>query len=323
MALRHGAQPGDLALGKLARCEDTLVAQFVHRPLAVECFPGLAVTHATHGRQVGRQVTPRAQGPHLVYQPRIQHGVKALRDTRVQPGAVRGFQRHQWHRHQVQPGAGGCLAGPVKTAQRTSRHAVYLQRTLYTLAVLRRQARGGKGVHPRQLRMFGRPALRRGLLLQPGADGRVGRGHIVQPLLQRLEVQHAAAHQQRQLAALVDLAYQTPRIAHKLGCAIRLQRVADVDQVVRHRRAFGQRGFGRADVHAAVDQRRVHTDDFHRVRACYGHGRRRLSRGGGAGQRKAPGFRRLLRRHALAPHASAPASSPRAQSRYSRTTGRW
>jgi hypothetical protein len=40
--------------------------------------------------------------------------------------------------------------------------------------------------------------------------------------------------------------------------------IRDVDQVVRHLRQFGGAGFGRANVHAAVDQRRVHADDLHR-----------------------------------------------------------
>jgi hypothetical protein len=78
------------------------------------------------------------------------------------------------------------------------------------------------------------PALRGRFIGQRGAHGGVGLGHVVQAVEQRLEVQHGAAHQQRQLAARADLIDQARGIGHELGGAVGLQRVADVDQVVRH-----------------------------------------------------------------------------------------
>lgn len=113
--------------------------------------------------------------------------------------------------------------------------------------------------------MQGRPAFVGGFGLQYSTQGRVGLGHVVQAVAQGLEIKHGAADQQGQLAACIDLGDQPPGIGHKLRRAIGLQRVADIDQVVRHGGQFGAAGFGRAYVHAAVDQGRIDADDFDRV----------------------------------------------------------
>ena len=41
--------------------------------------------------------------------------------------------------------------------------------------------------------------------------------------------------------------------------------IDDIDQMMRRHRAFFGGRFGRADIHLAIDQRRIDTDDFHRV----------------------------------------------------------
>jgi hypothetical protein len=93
-AVRHAAQPGQLALGQLAGGGDAAFAQLASgSPAAVQRLPGLAVAHAAHRRQVGVQVAARAQRAHLVQQARRQHGVKALGDALMQPGAVLRLQR--------------------------------------------------------------------------------------------------------------------------------------------------------------------------------------------------------------------------------------
>ena len=129
--------------------------------------------------------------------------------------------------------------------------------------------------------MHGRPADAGGLGVQPGAHLGVGGGHVVDAVEQRLEIQHGATHQQRDGAAGADLSDQALGVLHELGRAVRLQRVEDVDQVVGHGGPLLQAGFGGADVHAAVDQGRVHADDFTGLAA--------LGQDGGQGQR-AVGF---------------------------------
>jgi hypothetical protein len=59
-------------------------------------------------------------------------------------------------------------------------------------------------------------------------------------------------------------------VAHKVGCAVSVQRIADVDQVMRHSGQFCRTGLGRANVHAAINQSRIDADDFYRMGVCKG-----------------------------------------------------
>src|SRR5690606_6867271 len=83
------AQPGELALGELARRGDPPLPQFPDVALPVEVFPGLAVAHRTDGREVERcrmaaQLRQGAQRPHLVEETRGKHRVEAPGDPPVQ-----------------------------------------------------------------------------------------------------------------------------------------------------------------------------------------------------------------------------------------------
>ena len=136
--------------------------------------------------------------------------------------------------------------------------------------------------------MHGGPAQLGGLRVQHGAHVGVGCGHIVEPVHQRLEIQHGAAHQQRYGLAGADFIDQLLRVAHELGRAVGLQRIDDVDEVMRDGGQLCRRGLGRADVHAFVDQGRIHADDLGLLPAlCQALGQcqrcRSLARGSGAG----------------------------------------
>jgi hypothetical protein len=172
----------------------------------------------------------------------------------------------------------------VKSRQRSPADAVHLQRALDALRVVGRQARGRGRVHARQRGVHRGPAFLPRLGVQLCPYGGVGRGHVVQAMRQRLEIQHGAAHQQRQPPARADLADQAARIQHEFGSAVGLPGVADVDQVVRDGGEFGCRGLGGADVHAAVHQRRIDADDLHVVALRDRQRGRRLAAGRGAGQ---------------------------------------
>ncbi len=162
--------------------------------------------------------------------------------------------------------------------------AVDLQRTLDALAVCGCQAGGGHRIHLRQFGVHRRPAFLLRLGFDGGAQDGLRRWHGVYAVEQGFDIQHGPAHQQRQAIAPGDLADQGLRVLHKFGGAVGLQRIADVDQVVRHRGQFGGARFGGANVHATVDQRRVHADDFHRVRPGDGQRGGGLATGGRTGQ---------------------------------------
>ena len=112
--------------------------------------------------------------------------------------------------------------------------------------------------------MHGRPAMALCLLFQLAAQGGFGFGQFAQSFEQGLEVQHGAAGQQRQVAALLDPGDQLLCIACKLCGTVALAGIDDVDQVVWNRRQLFGGGFGRSNVHAPVDQSGIDADDFHR-----------------------------------------------------------
>jgi len=232
------------------------------------------------------QVAACAQGRHLINESSGQHGVETLGDALMQPGPVVGFQGKK------RTGAGVvCVVcyffDSVKARQRLARDMPHLQRTLNALAVAGGQARGRHWVHTRQLGMQGRPALLGRLGFDLGAHLGVGGGHVVNAIKQGLEVQHGAAHQQWQCAARADLGDEPGGVLHKLGGAVGLQRIADVDEVVRHGGALVGRGLGGANVHAPVHQGRVHADDLDRPALFAQHGGQRQCAGGLARRRGA------------------------------------
>ena len=86
------------------------------------------------------------------------------------------------------------------------------------------------------------------------------------------------------MAASVDFRDQAQRIGAETSRGIRLRGIHDVDQVVGHALACGRVGLGGADVHAAIDLRRIDAHDFHRQSLGKGQGRRRLAARRGAEQ---------------------------------------
>ena len=163
--------------------------------------------------------------------------------------------------------------------ERQARDAVHLQRALDTLAVGGRQACGGYRVHGGEFGMHRRPSFGGSLGFQHCAHRRVGRWHVIQAIEQGLEVQHGAAHQQWRFAPLPDVGDQGLRVTHELGGTVGLQWVTNINQVVGHGGQFLWAGFGSANVHAAVDQGGVDTDDLYGALA-----RNRQRHGGFAGR---------------------------------------
>ena len=121
--------------------------------------------------------------------------------------------------------------------------------------------------------------------------------HVVQAFHKGLEVQHGATHQQRQFAARSDVCHQAPRIDGKFSRAVGVQRVADVDQMVRHRCQLFCRGFGCANVHAAVNQGGVDADDLHRPTLCNRQCGCRFAGGGGTDQAQVTRQRGIFLKH--------------------------
>ncbi len=103
-------------------------------------------------------------------------------------------------------------------------------------------------------------------------------GNGAMPVRQRPEIEHRAADQQRH-ACRGRGCRRSPRArrAAKAPGGIRLARVADVDQVMRHGAAFRRRRLRRADVHAPIHVRRVHAHDLERIAPGQRQRERRLA----------------------------------------------
>jgi hypothetical protein len=77
------------------------------------------------------------------------------------------------------------------------------------------------------------PAKASRLFLDAGPNDGVGGRQRREPLQQRLEIEHGAAHQQRNAAAVGNLFHLPQRILAKIGRRIAHGGVQDVDQPVR------------------------------------------------------------------------------------------
>jgi hypothetical protein len=119
-------------------------------------------------------------------------------------------------------------------------------------------------IHRAQLGVQGRPAAARRVGVELGADARIGLRQRIEAGDQRAVVEHRAAHEQGYFLSLKNLHHFLDGILAPPARRIAPIGIDDVDQVVRHLRAqLGARLRG-ADVHAAVDQRRVERHDLER-----------------------------------------------------------
>ena len=99
-----------------------------------------------------------------------------------------------------------------------------------------------------------------GLVLQTPAKREVGIGPLEQPAQQRLEIQSRTSHEQRPFAPPLDVQDGGSRPLAIRRDAGGFPGLDDVDQVVRDSAALVDRRLARADIHAAVQGRRVECD---------------------------------------------------------------
>ena len=252
------------------------------------------------------EIAARAQPAHFVDEAGRDHRREALVDSRMQPGTVARLERDQRRRS---PGRRG-----VPRRERPAADAMDLERALDPLAVVGREPRGGDGVDRRELGVQGRPAFAGGACVDRGAHFGVGGGHRVEAVEPGLEVEHRAADQERDRAARADRLDRRARVGNEARRRVALRRVGDVDAVVRDRGAVGGARLGGADVHAAVDERRIDADDLdgvaRRERRCDGErcgalaGRGRSGEAEAVDRARAHRIQRKLRLFTLAPPSS-------------------
>ena len=204
---RHRAQPGQLALGELARGGDAGFAQLVQAaPRPAPARPGGSRRSAsTAGRRAGRRAraapAPRRAGRRPAWR-RSAAAMRACsqaRDSR--------FQRDQ------RPGraAARCAACRVLVPGRqrlpVSRQTSSARWMRCASAGARRAAVAGS-TRASSACSAGQPRAAASASMRWRGAPRRPAGMRVQALAQRLEIQHGAAHQQRQVPALRDLVDQ-------------------------------------------------------------------------------------------------------------------
>ena len=168
--------------------------------LPFEMLPGLAVAHATHGRQFRAEPVACAQTAQLLDQTGRQHGVEALGDAPVQQRAIGGRQGD----HVQAAGQGGVLASGVALGQWPATGAHDLECALDALGIGGLEARRRGRIEAGQLGMLSRPAGTRRGFVDARPLGRVGGGQLGQALAQGPEVEHGSADQQGDAAARGD-----------------------------------------------------------------------------------------------------------------------
>ncbi len=201
-----------------------------------------------------------AQRRQFRHQSGLQHGVEARRDAPVQLGPVLGKQAERPHLERQ--------FGPrllLKSGNRLSRQPVDLQRALNALRVAWIEARRGGRIHQRQLCVQRRPASRRRFGVYPPADIGVGRRQCIQSLGEGAVVKHRAADKQGNPPPRQYFNDGAERIFTETPRRIAFGGIEKIDQMVRHGAAFFGRGLGGADVHAAIDLRRIDTHDLDRM----------------------------------------------------------
>ena len=198
------------------------------------------------------------------------------------------------------------MAAALLLGQRPPGELDHLQRALQALGVVAADACRGGGIEPGQPRVQRRPPMLRRLLRQPRADRRRRFRQRRQALLQRAEIQAGATDQQWHPALRSDPLHRLPRIGAEVRRRIRLRRIADIDQRVRMARQRGCIRLGGADIHAAIEQCRIHAhqiepESIGRKALAQRAGQRGLARGGRAHQEngeraRVGGHGRIVRR---------------------------
>jgi hypothetical protein len=129
-----------------------------------------------------------------------------------------------------------------------------------------------------------RPPIARGAGIDLRAHDGIRWRQRGQTVAQRLEIEHCAAAENRNSAAITDPGDRRKRVAAEPRCRIGFRGIDDVEQMVRHAGKRCRVRLRRADVHAPINLRRVHADDLpveplgKRLRECA------LARGRGAHQ---------------------------------------
>jgi hypothetical protein len=97
---------------------------------------------------------------------------------------------------------------------------------------------------------------------QPGPDFRFNGTGLKKPVQQGFDIQSGTADNKRDQTPTYYISNPFPGLTGKPNCIVIFIRIYDVNHVVPDPGNLGRSGFGRADVHIAVNLHGVRTDNF-------------------------------------------------------------
>jgi len=250
------AKPRALAARKPPGVQLDQLDRLLQRALALQVLDHLAIAQRLP-RRPARWFLPGQQPSHFIDQAGPKH--------RLHPGvdpAAQLIGRPVEHKHPARFGrrSTGELLLPV--ADRAPGVLIDFQCPNDPADIVWMQSPSRLRVHLGQALVQGIRALPASEPLHAAAKFPVGRRSREDAPQESLQIQGGAAHEKHFAAGSPDCFHALLRSLKISGQAERLMRIYQVDQMVGHPAALLRSGFGRANVHAAVDGHRIHGNDF-------------------------------------------------------------
>lgn len=221
--------------------------------------PKLAIADSAHRRELGIEIATSPQPRDFLDKPGLHHRVEA---PLYAHGELRPAFGHE--RDGKNAGTAPIVVCALQLADRAARQSVYLERPLDPLPVTRCDPLRSSRVDAAQTIVQRLQAVLGGFAVELGAHSRIRARQHRETVTQGAQVKQRPADEQRQSAARANFVDKRAGLARKTSRRVRFRRIQDVDQMMRHDASNRRRRLGRAYVETAIDERRIHADDFER-----------------------------------------------------------
>src|SRR5271165_2269710 len=155
-----------------------------------------------------------------------------------------------------------CMARALQVGNPLAGHPIDLERALDALRIVAVNSRGGRRINLRQGSMNGVPAVGGRGGIDVGTNLHISLRQIRNAGGEGMEIEHRAADQQGQAATRPNILHRRECIADEFPGGILLSRIANINQMMGMAGAQQGGRLGRADIHAAVDERGIDADDL-------------------------------------------------------------
>ena len=260
--------PGNLPLGQLAASDDALFDGSGAVGHAVQVLPDLPVADAAHGGAIGAKVWAGFEYGHFVDEARLYHALKAYGNAAMQFGARRiqgdGKCLPRWR--------STLLCGVVCARSFAAGHDKF-EGADEALAVVRHDARRASRIETGEFGVQGGGTFAVQARFNSGTIMWIGSGQAVHSDIEGVVIEHGTADEDGNLSRLKSRLDFMRRIGGKTGSRVGFFRVKNVNEGVRITDEGCSVRFGGADIHAAIDLRRIDTNEVHGMTVNEGKGK--------------------------------------------------